>query len=334
MGCLSCQETPPCVSSRLSLVREGGPVAGQIGIVGAAGRLRLALRRVQAPRLRRASAAQAPGRGRALWAQVRPRLLRLRPMMHDDPIALVGGVRTAIGRFGGALKDVDASDLGAACIRDLIARVGIDPGEVDEVVMGQVAQVGPDAYNARRCALGAGLPPSSTAMNVNRLCSSGLQAIVSGAQSILSGQARVVVAGGDESMSRQPFLTYGERAGWRLGSREAIDGTLSLLTDPFGGYQMGVTAEKVAEQQDVSRERAGCVRAAQPGASRGGHRGRPVQRADRRDRGSASGRALHTRRASRAPPRWSSSPVSSPSSRRADRSRPETPRASTTAPPR
>ncbi len=120
--------------------------------------------------------------------------------------------------------------------------------------MGQVAQVGPDAYNARRCALGAGLPPSSTAMNVNRLCSSGLQAIVSGAQSILAGQSRVVVAGGDESMSRQPFLTYGERAGWRLGSREAIDGTLSLLTDPFGGYQMGVTAEKVAEQQDVSRE--------------------------------------------------------------------------------
>jgi acetyl-CoA C-acetyltransferase len=175
-------------------------------------------------------------------------------MMHDDPIALVGGVRTAIGRFGGALKDVEAADLGATCIRELIARVGVDGNDVDEVVMGQVAQVGPDAYNARRCALGAGLPPSSTAMNVNRLCSSGLQAIVSGAQSILSGQARVVVAGGDESMSRQPFLTYGERSGWRLGSREAIDGTLSLLTDPFGGYQMGVTAEKVAEQQGVSRE--------------------------------------------------------------------------------
>ncbi|HET6172536.1 MAG TPA: thiolase family protein [Gaiellales bacterium] len=175
-------------------------------------------------------------------------------MMHNDPIALVGGVRTAVGSFGGALKDVEAADLGAACIRELIARVGIDGGEVEEVVMGQVAQVGPDAYNARRCALGAGLPPSSTAMNVNRLCSSGLQAIVSGAQSILAGQALVVAAGGDESMSRQPFLTYGERAGWRLGSREAIDGTLSLLTDPFGGYQMGVTAEKIAEQQEVSRE--------------------------------------------------------------------------------
>jgi acetyl-CoA C-acetyltransferase len=175
-------------------------------------------------------------------------------MNNEDPIALVGGVRTAIGRFGGALKDVEAADLGAACIRELIARVGVDADDVDEVVMGQVAQIGPDAYNARRCALGAGLPPSSTAMNVNRLCSSGLQAIVSGAQSILSGQAEVVVAGGDESMSRQPFLEYGARAGWRLGSRESIDGTLSMLTDPFGKYQMGVTAEKVAERHDVSRQ--------------------------------------------------------------------------------
>ena len=175
-------------------------------------------------------------------------------MMNDDPIALVGGVRTAIGRFGGALKDVEAADLGAACIRELVARTGIAAESVDEVVMGQVGQVGPDAYNARRCALGAGLPPSSTAMNVNRLCSSGLQAIVSGAQSILSGQAQVVAAGGDESMSRQPFLEYGARAGWRLGSRESVDGTLSLLTDPFGKDHMGVTAEKVAERHGISRK--------------------------------------------------------------------------------
>ena len=240
-------------------------------------------------------------------------------MMHDDPIALVGGVRTAIGRFGGALKDVEAADLGAACIRELVARVGIDAGEVEEVVMGQVAQVGPDAYNARRCALAAGLPPSSTAMNVNRLCSSGLQAIVSGAQSILSGQSRVVVAGGDESMSRQPFLTYGERAGWRLGSREAIDGTLSLLTDPFGGYQMGVTAEKVAEQQRRLARAAGRVRAAQPGARCRGDRAGPLRRADRR-RSRLRARASRSAATStRARPRWSSSPDLSPSSRRAAR---------------
>ena len=173
---------------------------------------------------------------------------------NGDPVVLVSGVRTAIGRFGGSLKDVDAHELGAATIREALARSGIEAGEVDEVVMGQVGQVGPDAYNARRCALGAGLPASSTAMNVNRLCSSGLQAVVTGAQEILTGQAAVVVAGGDESMSRQPFLDYGARDGWRLGPREVFDGTLSLVTDPFGRYPMGVTAERVAERYGVDRE--------------------------------------------------------------------------------
>ncbi len=173
---------------------------------------------------------------------------------NGDPVVLLSGVRTAIGRFGGALRDVDAHELGAACIREALARAGVEPGEVDEVVMGQVAQVGPDAYNARRCALAAGIPASSTALNVNRLCSSGLQAIVSAAQELLTGQADVVVAGGDESMSRQPFLDYAARDGWRLGSRQALDGTLALVTDPFEGYPMGMTAEIVAERYGVSRE--------------------------------------------------------------------------------
>ena len=173
---------------------------------------------------------------------------------NGDPVVLLSGVRTAIGRFGGALRDVDAHELGAACIREALARAGVEPGEVDEVVMGQVGQIGPDAYNARRCALAAGIPPSSTAMNVNRLCSSGLQAIVTAAQELLTGQAAVVVAGGDESMSRQPFLDYGARDGWRLGPRQLLDGTLSLVTDPFEGYPMGMTAELVAERYGVSRE--------------------------------------------------------------------------------
>jgi acetyl-CoA C-acetyltransferase len=173
---------------------------------------------------------------------------------NGDSVVLLSGVRTAIGRFGGALKDVDAHELGAACIREALGRSGLGPEEVDEVVMGQVGQVGPDAYNARRCALSAGLPAKVTAMNVNRLCSSGLQAIVTGAQELLTGQADVVVAGGDESMSRQPFLEYGGRDGWRLGPKELLDGTLSLVTDPFGRYPMGATAECVAERYDVSRE--------------------------------------------------------------------------------
>jgi acetyl-CoA C-acetyltransferase len=173
---------------------------------------------------------------------------------NGDPVVLVSGARTAIGRFGGALKDVDAHELGAACIREAVARAGVEPGDVDEVVMGQCGQVGPDAYNARRCAVAAGIPPGATAMNVNRLCSSGLQAIVTGAQEILTGQAGVVVAGGDESMTRQPFLDYHARDGFRLGQREILDGTLSLVTDPFGHYPMGATAERVAERYGVSRE--------------------------------------------------------------------------------
>jgi acetyl-CoA C-acetyltransferase len=174
--------------------------------------------------------------------------------MNGDPVVLVAGVRTAIGRFGGALKDVDAHVLGATCIREAISRAEIEPGDVDEVVMGQIGQVGPDAYNARRCAMEAGVPADATAMNVNRLCSSGLQAILTGAQEILTEQATVVVAGGDESMSRQPFLDYAARDGWRLGARELVDGTLSLVTDPFGDYPMGNTGEQVAERFDVSRE--------------------------------------------------------------------------------
>jgi acetyl-CoA C-acetyltransferase len=173
---------------------------------------------------------------------------------HDDPVVIVNGARTPIGRFGGTLKDVDASDLGGAAITAALDRAGVSPGDVEEVVIGEVGQVGSDAYNARRCAVAAGIPTSSTAMNVNRLCSSGLQAIVTAANQLLVGDADVIVAGGCESMSRQPFLDYGARAGWRLGPREQIDGTLSLVTDPFGGYPMGETAERVAEQHGITRE--------------------------------------------------------------------------------
>jgi acetyl-CoA C-acetyltransferase len=175
-------------------------------------------------------------------------------MLDGDSIVLVAGVRTAVGRFGGGLKDVDAHVLAATCIREALARAEVEATEVDEVVLGQVGQVGPDAYNARRAAIEAGIPPSATAMNVNRLCSSGLQAIVTGAQEIIVGQAEVVVAGGNESMSRQPFLDYQARSGWRLGSHELVDGTLSLVTDPFGRYPMGETAERVAERYGVGRE--------------------------------------------------------------------------------
>ncbi|MGO3556085.1 MAG: thiolase family protein, partial [Microbacterium gubbeenense] len=124
---------------------------------------------------------------------------------------------------------------------------------VGEVVMGCVGQYGPDVYNARRVSLEAGLATNVPALTVNRLCGSGLQAIWSGAQELLWGGVDVVVAGGDESMSRTPFLDYSSRGNSRLGHRQALDGTVAILTDPFSGQHMGTTAENVAAKYGVSR---------------------------------------------------------------------------------
>lgn len=175
-------------------------------------------------------------------------------MNANDEIVVVDGARTAIGTYGGSFKDTPTSELGAAVIREAIRRAGVEPHEVDDVVLGCVGQVGPEAFNARRAALAAGLPAESNAYNVNRLCGSGLQAIWSGATEIMTGEAEIVVAGGNENMSLQPFLDYGAKRGYRLGDRTAVDGTLSLVTDPWGNYAMGVTAENVAERFHVSRE--------------------------------------------------------------------------------
>ncbi len=173
--------------------------------------------------------------------------------MATETVVIVGSARTAIGRFGGAFAHTPAHELGAAAIQAALAQARVTPDEVDEVVMGQVGQVGPDAYNARRCAIAAGLPVTSTAQTVNRLCSSGMQAIWTGALSILTGNASIVVAGGDENMTMQPFLDYSARDGYALGNHTLLDGTLSLLADPFERYQMGCTAENVAERYGISR---------------------------------------------------------------------------------
>eukprot|EP00899_Mesostigma_viride_P007240 jgi/Mesvir1/16517/Mv10067-RA.1 len=185
-----------------------------------------------------------------------PRCRRTITMASDRPdIVIVGGARTPIGKFGGSLKDVPAFELGAIAIRAALERSKISPEDVNEVIMGQVGQVGHDAYNARRCALTAGIPCASTAMNVNRLCSSGLQAIITGAQQLLlEKDIKVVVAGGNENMSAMPFMDFNARDGYRLGPREMMDGTMSLITDPFKKVPMGVTAENVAERFSVDRE--------------------------------------------------------------------------------
>ena len=175
-------------------------------------------------------------------------------MKNGDRVVVAGAARTAIGKFAGSFKDTPTSDLGAAAIQAAVQRAGIDATAVDEVILGCVGQVGEDAFNARLATLKAGLPEKTTAYNVNRLCGSGLQAINSAVHEIELGEAEVVVAGGNENMSIQPYMLPRSQVGWRLGEAALIDGTLSLVTDPFGHYQMGCTAEKVADRYQVSRQ--------------------------------------------------------------------------------
>lgn len=138
--------------------------------------------------------------------------------MSQERIVIVDGAITPVGKYDGALKTLPAHELGAIAAAAAIQRSGITRDDVDEVIMGCVGQVGPDAYNARRAALAAGLPDSTPAFNVNRLCGSGLQAIWSAAQQ-LQGGAKVILAGGDEWMPRMPFLDFNARGNARLGDR-------------------------------------------------------------------------------------------------------------------
>lgn len=174
-------------------------------------------------------------------------------MTDTDRIVIVDGARTPIGSFGGALKDVPAHELGAAAVTGALSRAGVAGEDVQSITMGCIGQVGPDAYNARRVGMAAGLPNSTPALTVNRLCGSGLQAIWSAAMEMRWNGLDLAVAGGDESMSRMPFYDFGARAGYRLGDRALQDGTVLMLTDPFSNRHMGVTAENVAAKYGVSR---------------------------------------------------------------------------------
>lgn len=173
----------------------------------------------------------------------------------NDPVVILSAVRTAIGAFGGGLKDTPPAELGAIVIREAIARAGLEPGAVEHTIMGQVIPTVPqDAYLARVAALGAGVPASSPALTLNRLCGSSLQAIISASQMLTLGEADIAVAGGAESMSRSPHYVTDARFGRRLGGIEMIDALTTTLSDPRDGYHMGITAENVADSLDVSRE--------------------------------------------------------------------------------
>lgn len=169
-------------------------------------------------------------------------------------VVIVSGARTPIGTMGGAMKDVHAADLGATAIKAALKRAGISPDVVNEVIMGNVGQVAENAFIARMSAIRAGLPTSSTALTVNRLCGSGLQAINSASQMIRAGEADVVVAGGTENMDLLPYYVRKGRYGYRFGHAQLEDGLTLALSDPFQNYAMGCTAENVVDRYHISRE--------------------------------------------------------------------------------
>ncbi|MFF8021826.1 thiolase family protein [Streptomyces sp. NPDC007896] len=175
-------------------------------------------------------------------------------MAEPEKIVVLDGARTPVGSFGGVFKDVPGFELGATASQEALKRAGVAAEDIGEVVMGCIGQVGPDAYNARRVAITAGLPKNVPAYTVNRLCGSGLQAIWSAAMQMRWAGLDFALAGGNESMTRMPFYDFGARTGYKLGDRALVDGTVMMLTDPFQGVHMGLTAENVAEKYGVSRE--------------------------------------------------------------------------------
>ncbi|HMA47007.1 MAG TPA: acetyl-CoA C-acyltransferase family protein [Frankiaceae bacterium] len=176
-------------------------------------------------------------------------------MAAQREVVVLSGVRTAIGRYGGSLKDVPPTDLAAAVTREAVSRAGIEPADVGHVVFGNCIHTDKrDPYFARVAAVDGGLPVTTPAFTVNRLCGSGLQAIVSATQIILLGDADVAVAGGGESMSRAQYWAPSVRWGQRMGDGALLDSMTAALTDPFEDCHMGVTAENVAAKWGVSRE--------------------------------------------------------------------------------
>ncbi len=168
---------------------------------------------------------------------------------------ILSACRTPIGSFGGALKDLSASDLGAIAIREAIARAGVEPNAVGDVIMGCVLQAGAGMNVARQAALKAGLPVEVPAETVNRVCGSGLQAVIHATEAIASGYVDVVVAGGTESMSNAPYLLKSARWGFRMGHAEATDSMLAEgLTCAINSCHMGITAEEIASRYQISRE--------------------------------------------------------------------------------
>lgn len=175
------------------------------------------------------------------------------PSLED--VFIISGVRTPIGKFQGSLSDFTAPQLGAIVVREAVKRAGIDPAQVNEVIMGNVVSAGLGQNPARQAAIYGGIPANVGAMTINKVCGSGLKAVALGAQAIQTGNSDVVVAGGMESMTNAPYLLPNARKGYRLGNGQLIDSMVhDGLWDVFNDYHMGITGENVAEKYGITRE--------------------------------------------------------------------------------
>jgi acetyl-CoA C-acetyltransferase len=167
---------------------------------------------------------------------------------------IVAATRTAIGKFSGSLAKISAAELGSLVIKELLARSGVKPDEIDEVILGQVLTAGVGQNPARQAAIKAGLPVQVPAMTINKVCGSGLKAVMLATQAIANGDAEVVIAGGQENMSASPHVLIGSRDGYRMGDAKIIDSMIvDGLWDVYNQYHMGITAENVAKEHGIDR---------------------------------------------------------------------------------
>ncbi len=170
-------------------------------------------------------------------------------------VVIVAAVRTAVGKFGGSLAKVAPADLGATVIRGLLEKTGLKPEQISEVILGQVLTAGQGQNPARQAVIRAGLPQSVPAMSINKVCGSGLKAVMLAAQAIQCGDAEIVIAGGQENMSASPHVLNGSRDGFRMGDAKLVDTMVNDgLWDAFNNYHMGITAENLAKKYEISRE--------------------------------------------------------------------------------
>lgn len=174
--------------------------------------------------------------------------------MGKTEAVIVSAVRTAIGSFNGSLKDIPATELGAAVIKDALKQAGVKAEQVDEIIMGNVLQAGLGQNPARQAAMKAGIPESASSMTINKVCGSGLKAVHLAAQAIIAGDAEIVVAGGMENMSQAPYLLKGARNGYKMGDQKIVDSMISDgLWCAFNDYHMGMTAENLCTRYDIGR---------------------------------------------------------------------------------